>query len=86
MWRDHLALDPQFLQKRLEFVLELSSNVGADGADLDACGGDVFRDEFSKLTTGQVTMRQAIIWHPTANAGEAVFRNTAMPVSRTPPP
>ena len=29
------------------------------------------------LTTGQVTMRQAIIWHPTADAGKAVSRNTA---------
>ena len=29
------------------------------------------------LTTGQVTMRQAIIWHPKADAGEAVSRNTA---------
>ena len=29
------------------------------------------------LTTGQVTMRQAIIWHPTADAGEAVSSNTA---------
>ena len=29
------------------------------------------------LTTGQVTMRQAIIWHPTADAGEAVSRNMA---------
>ena len=29
------------------------------------------------LTTGQVIMRQAIIWHPTADAGEAVSRNTA---------
>ena len=29
------------------------------------------------LTTGQVIMRQAIIWHPTANAGEAVSSNTA---------
>ena len=29
------------------------------------------------LTTGQVVMRQAIIWHPTADAGEAVSRNTA---------
>ena len=29
-------------------------------------------------TTGQVTMRRSIIWHPTADAGEeAVFRNTA---------
>ena len=38
-------LDPQLLQERLEFTLELSSTAGADGADLDACGGDVFRDE-----------------------------------------
>ena len=29
------------------------------------------------LTTGQVTMRQAITWHPTADAGEDVSRNTA---------
>ena len=29
------------------------------------------------LTTGQVIMRQAIIWHPTADAGEATARNTA---------
>ena len=29
------------------------------------------------LTTGQVIMREAIIWHPTADAGEAVSRNTA---------
>ena len=29
------------------------------------------------LTTGQVVMRQAIIWRPTADAGEAVSRNTA---------
>ena len=29
------------------------------------------------LTTGQVVMRQAIIWHPTADAGEAVSSNTA---------
>ena len=28
------------------------------------------------LITGQVTMRQAVIWHATADAGEAVFRNT----------
>ena len=49
MRRGYLALDPQLLQEQLEFVLELSSTVGADGADLDACGGDVLRDEFSKL-------------------------------------
>ena len=29
------------------------------------------------LTTGQVTMRQAIIWHPTGGAGEAVSSDTA---------
>ncbi|CAM9129442.1 unnamed protein product, partial [Ascophyllum nodosum] len=29
------------------------------------------------LTTGQVTMRQVILWHSTADAGEAVSRNTA---------
>ena len=28
------------------------------------------------LTTGQVAIRQAIIWHPTADAGEDVSRNT----------
>ncbi|CAN0108633.1 unnamed protein product, partial [Ascophyllum nodosum] len=27
------------------------------------------------LTTGQVTIHQAIIWRPTADAGEEVFRN-----------
>ena len=30
-----------------------------------------------ELTTGQVTIRQVIIWHPTADAGEAVSGNTA---------
>ena len=30
-----------------------------------------------ELTTGQVIMREAIIWHPTADAAEAVSRNTA---------
>ena len=34
------------------------------------------------LTTGQVTMRQAIIWHPKADAGEAVSRNTATRMGR----
>ena len=29
------------------------------------------------LTTGRATMCQAIIWHPTADAGKAVSRNTA---------
>ena len=28
------------------------------------------------LTTGQVIMRQAAIWHPTADAGEAVSSDT----------
>ena len=32
------------------------------------------------LTTGQVTMCQVIIWHPTADAGEAVSRNTVTKV------
>ena len=77
MRRGRLALNSQFLQKRLEVILGFSSNVGANGSDLDACGGDVFHDEFPKLTPGQVTMRQAIVWHPTANAGDIVFRNTA---------
>ena len=44
-----LELDSQLLQERLEFALKFSSTVGADGADLEACGGDVFRDEFAKL-------------------------------------
>ena len=44
-----LALDPQLLQERLEFTLELFSIVGADGANLDACGGDEFSDEFVKI-------------------------------------
>ena len=30
------------------------------------------------LTTGQVVMREAIIWHPTADAGEAVSSHTAL--------
>ena len=52
MRRGRLARDPQLLQERLKFAFELSFTVGADGADgadLDACGGDVFRDEFAKL-------------------------------------
>ena len=32
---------------------------------------------FRDLTTGQVIMRQAIIWHPTADAGKAVSSDTA---------
>ena len=28
------------------------------------------------LSTGQIIMRQATIWHPTADAGEEVSRNT----------
>ena len=51
-----LALDPQLLQERLELALELSSTVGADGVNLDACGGDVFRDEFAKLFRGVAFM------------------------------
>ena len=42
-------LDPQLLEERLEFALELSSTVGTNSADVDACGGDVFHDEFVKL-------------------------------------
>ena len=49
MRRGRLALDPQLLQERLGFALKVSSTVGADGADLDAYGGDVFRDEFAML-------------------------------------
>ena len=49
MRRGCLVFYPQLLQERLEFAVELSSTVGADGADLDACGGDVFRDEFTKI-------------------------------------
>ena len=49
MQRGRLALDPQLLQERLEFALILSSTVGADDVDPDACGRDVFRDEFAKL-------------------------------------
>ena len=45
-------LDPQLLQVRLEFAFEISSTVVADGTDLDACGGDVFRDELTKLFRG----------------------------------
>ena len=49
MRRGRLKLDPHFLQERLKFSLELSSTVVADGADLDACRGDVFRNKFAKL-------------------------------------
>ena len=36
----------------MEFAFELSSTVDADDADLDTCGGDVFRDEITKLFHG----------------------------------
>ena len=49
MQRGRLTLDPQLFQDQLEFSLELSSTVATDGADLVACGVDVFRDEFAKL-------------------------------------
>ena len=47
-------LDPQLRQERLELALELSSIVGADGNDLDACGDDVYRNEFAKLFAASV--------------------------------
>ena len=46
----------QLLQERLEFAFELSSTIGADGADLDACGGSVFHDKFAKLFRGVAFM------------------------------
>ena len=77
MQRGRLAL-AQLLQERLEFAFELSSTVGMDGADLDACGGDVFRDEFAKL------FRSVAFMVEEANeleAGEIVHAQHRVPVA-----
>ena len=78
MRRGRLALDPQLLQERLEFAFELSSTVGADGADLDACGGDVFRDEFTKLFRGVHFMLEEA---DELKAGEVVHAQHRVPVA-----
>ena len=90
MRRGRLALDPQLLQERLEFAFELSSTVGADGADLDACGGDdacrgddacggdVFRDEFAKLFRSVAFMLEEA---NELKAGEVVHAQHRVPVA-----
>ena len=71
-------LDPKLLQERFQFALELSSTVGANGADLDACEGDVFRDEFRKLFRSVVfTLEEA----NNLKAGEVVHAQHRVPVA-----
>ena len=62
----------------MEFAFELSSTVGADGANLDACGGDEFRDEFTKLFGGVVFMLEEV---NELEAGELVHAQHRVPVS-----
>ena len=78
MQRGRLALGPQLLQERLEFALELCSTVGADGADLDACGGDMFRDEFAKLFRSAAFMLEEA---SELEAGEVVHAQHRVPVA-----
>ena len=56
MRRGCLAFNPRLLQERLEFAFELSSTVGSDGANLDACGGDVFCETLARLFRSIVFM------------------------------
>ena len=78
MRKGRLALDLPLLQEQMEFVLELSSTVGADGADLDACGGDVFRDEFAKLFRSVAFMLEEA---NVLKAGEVVHAQHHVPIA-----
>ena len=78
MRRCHLALGTQLLQERLTFAFELSPTVGADGADLDACGGDVFREKFTKLFGGVAFMLEE---ENERKAGEVIRAQHRVPVA-----
>ena len=78
MRRGRLALDAQLLQERLTFAFELSPTVGADGADLDACGGDVFRERFTKVFSGVAFMLEEA---NERKAGEVIHAQHRVPVA-----
>ena len=78
MRRGCLAFNPQLLQERLEFAFELSSTVGSDGADLDARGGDVFREKLARIFRSVVFMLEGA---NELEAGEVLHAQHRVPVA-----